>query len=113
MPDHFAREGLAQGAGPRPDSPEAGPLSHKLPQFASDYGSGTYSALKDHGLLVDPEDEDLDTVYRFPDDYTFIRRCDETMEAAKDDPRVQVDQNSWDALEDFRAGAAGRWLYDQ
>ena len=81
--------------------------------LSSNYGSGAHSALKDHGLLVDPEDEDLDTVYVFPDYYTFIKRCDETMEAAKDDPRVQVDQSSWDALEDFRAGGAGRWLYDQ
>ena len=35
------------------------------------------------------------------------------MDAAKDDPRVQVDLNSWDVLEDFRVGGAGRWLYDQ
>ena len=35
------------------------------------------------------------------------------METAKDDPAVQVDQNSWDVFEDFRAGGAGHWLYDQ
>ena len=52
--------------------------------------SGAYSALKDQGLLVDPEDEDPDTIYVFPDYDTFVKRCNETMIAAKDDPRVHV-----------------------
>ena len=81
--------------------------------LSADYVSGAYSALKDNGLLEDPEDEDPDTIYVFPDYYTFIKRCDKTMEAAKDEPAVQVDQDSWDTFEDFRAGGAGRWLYDQ
>ena len=80
--------------------------------LSADYVSGAYSALKDNGLLEDPEDEDPDTIYVFPDYYTFIKRCDKTMETAKDEPAVQVDQNSWDAFEDFRAGGAGHWLYD-
>ena len=69
--------------------------------LSADYGSGAYSALKDHGLLEDPENEDPDTVYVFPDYHTFVKRCDETMDAAKDDPRVQVDPNSWDVFEDL------------
>ena len=81
--------------------------------LSADYVSGAYSALKDNGLLEDPEDEDPDAIYVFPDYYTFIKRCDKTMEAAKDEPAVQVDQDSWDTFEDFRAGGAGRWLYDQ
>ena len=48
----------------------------------------------------------------FPDYDTFVKRCNETMIAAKDDPRVHVDHTSWDVFEDFQAGGAGRWLYD-
>ena len=70
------------------------------------------SEMKDQDLLRDFDADDDSAVVVFDTFQDYIARCDDVLKAMQDNPRVQVDETSFDQFEAWAAGGAGRWLFE-